>query len=84
MFAYQVFKGDCNKHGNQIYELVATYLDIEKAISHCNQIVSSTPLYGDELEEGDYVNNNLIVRYWDAVGWERLTICEMRTIQITQ
>lgn len=84
MFAYQVFKGDSDKHGRQIYELIATYLDMEKALLHCSEIVAATPLYGDDLDECDYAVNNLGVRCWDAVGWERLTICEMRTIEITE
>ncbi len=31
MKAYQVFEGDTDKHGRQTYNLVATYLDREKA-----------------------------------------------------
>ena len=54
MKAYQVFKGEQDKHGRQRYDLVATYLDKEKALAHCKQVVESTTLYGDVLEEGEF------------------------------
>ena len=81
--AYQVFKGDTDKHDNQIYDLVATYLDKEKALQHCKQIAETTQLYGDVLEESEFYANG---RYkcWTAIGWERVHIAQFREIQITE
>ena len=83
MKAYQVFKGDTDKHGRQIYDLVATYLDKEKALQHCKEIAEATPLHGDVLEESEFYANG---RYksWTAIGWERVDIAEFREIQITE
>ena len=82
MKAYQVFEGDTDKHGRQIYELVATYLDKEKALQRCKEIAEATPLYGDVLEESCYANGK--VKSWTAIGWERVDIAEFREIQIIE
>ena len=47
MKAYQVFKGELDKHGRQHYDLMATYLDKERALAHTKQIAESTPVYRD-------------------------------------
>jgi hypothetical protein len=83
MKAYQVFKGEQDKHGRQIYDLVATYLDKEKALAHCRQIVESTTLYGDVLEEGEFYGEGKY-KSWDAIGWERVTIAQFTEIDITE
>ena len=54
MKAYQVHKGEENKHGHQDYELQATYLNKEKALEHGKKLVEETPLYGDKLIESDW------------------------------
>lgn len=83
MKAYQVFKGDTNKHGFQEYELVATYLDKDKAFEHAEKIARETPLMGDVLEfdgwygEGKYAS-------WSAIGWDRVTISRLEEIEITE
>ena len=83
MKAYQVFEGDTDKHGRQIYNLVATYLDREKALQHCKQIAESTPLHGDVLEESEYYANGRI-KCWSAIGWERVDIARFEEIEITE
>jgi len=83
MKAYQVFEGDTDKHGRQIYNLVATYLDREKALQHCKQIAESTPLHGDVLEEGEFYANGRI-KCWSAIGWESVDIAQFEEIEITE
>jgi hypothetical protein len=83
MKAYQVFKGDTDKHGRQTYDLVATYLDKEKALQYCKEIAKSTQLYGDVLEEGEYYANGK-VKCWTAIGWERVDIARFEEIEITE
>lgn len=82
MKAYQVFKGDTDKHNNQYFELVATYLDKDKALAHGKQIADSTPLYGDNLEYGEYDNGKCFS--WTAYGWSPVTIADVREIDITE
>jgi len=83
MKAYQVFKGEQDKHGNQRYDLIATYLDRERALQHCKELAESTPLYGDLLEEGEWYGNGKF-KSWDAIGWDRVSIAEFREIEITE
>lgn len=83
MKAYQVFKGEQDKHGRQHYDLVATYLDKERALVHAKQIAESTPLYGDVLEEGEFYGGGKY-KSWDAIGWERVTIAQFQEIEITE
>lgn len=83
MKAYQVFKGEEDKHGKQYYDLQATYLDRDRALQHCAQIATNTPLYGDTLEEGEFYGEGKY-KSWDAIGWSRVTIAEFREIEITE
>jgi len=82
--AYQVFKGDLNKHGFQQFELMATYFDKQEAFDHAKSIAESTPLYGEEvLEESDwYLCDDGTCFEWDAIGWERVTIARLNEIRI--
>ena len=80
MKAYQVFKGELNKHGHQRYDLMATYLSKDKALQHCKEIADATPLYGDVLEEGEYYGNGKYKSWW----WERVTIAQFEEIEITE
>ena len=83
MKAYQIFKGDVDKHGHQTYELIATYFDKERAFNHAEQIAKETPLMGDTLEfdgwygEGKYAS-------WSARGWEIIIISQFREIEIIE
>lgn len=83
MKAYQIFKGDIDKHGRQTYELIATYFDKERAFNHAEQIANETPLMSDVLEfdgwygEGKYAS-------WSAHGWEIVTIAKLEEIEITE
>ena len=83
MKAYQVFKGDTDKHGRQIYNLVATYLDKDRALQHCKEIAESTQLYGDTLEEGEFYTDGKY-KSWTAIGWERIDIAQFEEIEITE
>lgn len=83
MKAYQVFKGEQDKHGYQRYNLVATYLDKEKALAHCKQIAESTPLYGDVLEEGEFYGEGKY-KSWKAIGLNLVTIAQFQEIIITK
>lgn len=83
MKAYQVHSGEYDKHGRQRYDLVATYLDKEKALAHCRQIAEATPLYGDVLEESEWCGG-LKYKYWVAIGWDRVTIAKFEEIDITE
>ena len=83
MKAYQVFEGDTDKHGRQTYNLVATYLDKEKALQRCKEIAETTQLYGDTLEESEYYANGKC-KSWTAIGWERVDIARFEEIEITE
>ncbi len=83
MKAYQVFKGELDKHGYQHYDLVATYFDKDKALQHCKQIAETTPLYDDMLEEGEFFCNGKY-KHWDMVGWDRVTIASFKEIEIIE
>ena len=83
MKAYQVFEGDTDKHGRQTYNLVATYLDREKALQHCKEIAEATPLHGDVLEEGEFYEKGRL-KYWYAIGWERVDIARFAEIEIIE
>lgn len=80
MKAYQVFKGDVDKHNHQYYELKATFLSEQKAVELALGIVASTPLFGDILEENKWKEGTV----WTAVGWERVDICKINEIEIVE
>jgi hypothetical protein len=79
--AYQVFKGDLDKHCHQQLELVATYFDKQKAFDHAKSIAESTPLYGDVLEESGWYCDGTYFD-WNAVGWETVIIARLNEIRI--
>ena len=83
MKAYQVFKGELDKHNRQRYDLIATYLDRQRALDHCKQIAEAEPLYGDVLEEGEFHGSGKY-KSWDIVGWDRVTIAHFEEIEITE
>ena len=84
MKAYQVYRGEENKHSYQDdYELVATYLSKEKALEHSQKIVDETPLYGDNLiDDGWYGDGKY--RSWTAQGWTFVCICRIEEIEIIE
>jgi len=83
MKAYQVFKGEQDKHGRQRYDLIATYFDKDRALEHCKQIADTTPLHGDVLEEGQFFGGGKY-KHWDAIGWDIVTIAAFEEIEITE
>jgi len=82
MKAYQVYEGGTDKHDNQYYKLIATYLDKDKALAHSQMIAESIQLYGDILEYNEYDNGKCLS--WNAHGWISITIAETREINITE
>ena len=76
--AYQVFKGEEDKHGHQRYDLLATYFDKAKALEHCKQIVEDDEFKNEYIRVDDYPS----CRSWTAVGGSYVTICELREIEI--
>jgi hypothetical protein len=81
MKAYQVHTGDENKHGHQVYNLVSTYLNKEKALEHCQQIVGEYKrLSEEEVSEHEEENGKWIL--WVAAGWGYVVVCKMDEIEI--
>jgi hypothetical protein len=83
MKAYQVFTGEVSKHGHQIYDLVATYFNKEKALEHCKDIAEAASINGDILEESKFYSDGKY-KDWDAIGWDRFTIARFEEIEITE
>jgi hypothetical protein len=83
MKAYQVFLGDVDKHGRQQYNLVATYLDRQRALDHAKKIADETPLYGDELVEGEFTKDGKS-KFWHAWGLEWIGLARFEEIEITE
>jgi hypothetical protein len=79
MKAYQVFKGELDKHDNQYYELMGTYLNQDKAMAHCNQIVADD-MDGNDAEK--YESEGYVS--WSVRGWNIVTICKMEAIDIIE
>jgi hypothetical protein len=83
MKAYQVFIGETDKHDRQRYDLVATYLDRQRALDHAKKIADETQLYGDNLVDGDFTPDGRH-RTWWAQGWEWVGIARFSEIDITE
>jgi hypothetical protein len=83
MKAYQVHKGEMDKHGHQRYDLVATYFDKTRALQHAEQIAESIPLYGDILEFDGWFSDGKCAS-WSAVGWEHVCVSLFEEITITE
>ena len=84
MKAYQVNKGYLDKHGRQQYELVATYLDKQKALEHCEKIVKETPLYNEDIINFDGWWGGGKYASWSILNWEQETIARFEEIEITE
>lgn len=88
MKAYQVFKGEENKHGFQEYDLQATYLSKEKALEHAQKLVADTLLSDNEhIEEANWSDNGKYKSWyipdyaWGEV-YKRIHICRVEEIDI--
>jgi|694.fasta_scaffold37866_3 hypothetical protein len=84
MKAYQIHKGDIDKHGHVYFELIATYLDKDKAFNHAEIIAKNEPLMHDDLLEFDGWYADSKCASWSIVGWDRLTIARFQEIEITE
>lgn len=84
MKTYQVYEGGTDKHDNQYYNLIATYLDKDKALAHSKQIAESNKYPGDELEYGEYDNGKCLS--WSVYdGFDApVFLAEVREIDITE
>ena len=84
MKAYQIFTGEYMETGDYThFELVATYLDKERALKHCEELVEKTPLYGEKLIENDF-NEITGIKDWDTYGWNISTIVRLKEIDIIE
>ena len=81
MIAYQVFKGENDKHDRQMWELEATYTSKDRAQQHADKIVSETKLYGSALVDEGWKHNDSYRVYY-AHGWDYVGICKIEAIEI--
>jgi hypothetical protein len=84
MKAYQVFKGDMDKHDRQFHELIATYLDKQKAFDHAETIANETKLFGSELHFDGWYGLKDQIASWSARGWDIVTIAKLEEIYIIE
>ena len=90
MKAYQVFSGGLDKHGREYQELVATYIDKQRAFDHAEKIANETPLYGDILEfdvfygDGKHASCTVFTINSNSTGWERVTIARWEEIEVIE
>ena len=83
MKAYQVHTGEENKHGHQVFNLVSTYLSEDKALEHCQRIISEYERLNEEvIEEHKEENGEWVI--WVSCGWSYIVICKMNKIEITE
>jgi hypothetical protein len=83
MKAYQVFNCGQDKHDREYQELVATYLDKDKAFKHAEKIANETKLYGGTLQFDGFYSDGKCAS-WSEVGWEHVTIAKWEEIEITE
>jgi hypothetical protein len=83
MKAYQIFTGDFDKHGRQYYELHSTYFSKERALDKCKELIGADEYKLEQIEESEWYGGGKY-KSWDALGWERMTICQFREIEITE
>jgi hypothetical protein len=84
MKAYQVHKGYENKHGQQAYQLAATYLSKEKALECAKKVAEEYTLEdGDQLLESDWYGQGRC-KSWEVQGWGYTTVCLLEEIEITE
>jgi hypothetical protein len=81
MKAYQVFECGMNKHDFPYTNLVATYLDYDKAIKHGREIALKEA-GNDELT----LNNSTASKdvYWTVKDWVIITVAEVKEIDIVE
>ena len=82
MKAYQVFTGESDKHGRQRFDLVSTYLDRDRALTHCKKLIDLAKLQGEMIEESEFFCDGMY-KDWDALGWDRVTLVRFMEISIT-
>ena len=86
MKIYQVYSGDTDKHGRQTEDYLATYLDRDKALAHCHEIVNKLKLQGEDINEGSWGKEDGIERgiIWTAKGWDYVNICYLYERSISE
>jgi len=84
MKAYQVYKGEQDKHGHQQFDLIATYLDKQQALNHAEKIAEETPLYSDTILEFDGWYGKGKYCSWSIRGWEIIIVSQFREIEIIE
>ena len=83
MKAYQVLKGEMDRHGHQRFELIATYLDKERALDHCEWMAKEISLHSDTLEFDGWDIDNKIAS-WSVREWEVVILSKFQEIEITE
>lgn len=79
--AYQVFTGDLDRHGHQRFELDSTYLSKDRALIRCKEIIEAEEFKNENIGMTTLKNGNT---YWEASGWDIITICKLEEIQIIE
>lgn len=82
MKAYQVFTGDLNKHGHQYFELDSIYLSKGRALIRCKEIIEAEEFKEEKITMTTLKNRKSI--YWEASGWDIITICKLEEIEIIE
>lgn len=82
MKAYQVFKGDFDKHGRQYYDLDSAFFSKEKALQRCKEIVEDDE-FKNEKVVGEWFGDGKY-KSWDIMGYDIITICKFEEIEITE
>jgi hypothetical protein len=81
MKIFQVFTGELNKHGSQVYELQATYMSAFRAVHHCDMLVGEyQSTYGITIESTQGEGYKL----WREVGWDIVTVVKLEEIEVIE
>lgn len=85
MKAYQVFKTNFHRVDERRYELVATYLDKQRALDHIEEIAKNVPLKeGETLVDGKWYNGGTYKSWLINGKWTTLTASSVQEIEITE
>ena len=79
MKAYQVFKGELDSNEITQWDLVATYLNKDKALEHANKIVDEADPVNNEIIGGEWTDDG---KYWYEIGWTMTGICKIKEIEV--
>lgn len=77
MKIYQIYSGDTDKHGRPTQTYLATYLNRDEALAHCDEIINRLKAEGEIIEEYPWGGEESTEKgiTWIAKGWDDITIC---------